>query len=219
MCSPEFVGARHKGNFLRKAVLSENWAKNACFHYTANQHVTFSMLHQLLTAALVQQKRMDESRQNAMLHSGDIGYVEDTFYGGHFSTGNRGRHFRCRLVPNAGSLRPFRKSKAHDGSSVKCFKCGTCGHFANECPNKGNSSMKDAVRARVREYGGNSRAVAETLYEMADNFDLQEELGANETIAHGVFESLFIEDHEMDDTDRPVEGSLNAEERTAEKNF
>jgi hypothetical protein len=58
-----------------------------------------------------------------------------------------------------------------------------------------------------------SRAVSDTLCEMAGNFDVQEELGSNETIAHGVFEQLFIEGHEMDDDDKPAEGSLNAEKR------
>jgi hypothetical protein len=56
MCSLECVGDRHKGTFLRRAVLSESWATDSCAQYTANQNMSFATLYQLLTAAIVQQQ-------------------------------------------------------------------------------------------------------------------------------------------------------------------
>jgi DNA-binding FrmR family transcriptional regulator len=53
--------------------------------------------------------------------------------------------------------------------------------------------MIDAVRARVKQIGGDSRAVAETLYELATCSDLQEEFKSIDSTVNGVFESLFDE--------------------------
>jgi len=63
--------------------------------------------------------------------------------------------------------------------------------------------MIDAVRARVKQYGGDAEAVAETLYEMAAQSDLQDELADNEAVATGIFESLFEEELHFADEREP----------------
>jgi Zinc knuckle len=206
MCSPEFVGDRHKGSFLRHAVLSEAWARcvlRACAQYTASQNMTFATLYQLLNSAIVQQQEIDEARLQAMQHQHDISYVDpkDSFYGGRFA--NRIPSSKSRPSFRGGARRSFHTSRPRDKSSVQCFKCSTRGHFANECPTKRDMSMIDAVRARVKRYGGDPQAVAETLYEVAEYSDLQEEFGDADLVTTGIFEALFEDEiKEVDEGDK-----------------
>jgi hypothetical protein len=87
MCSPEFVGDRHKGSFLPHGVLSEECSTDACAQYTASQNMTFATLYHLINSAIVQQQEIDEARLQAMQHQHDISYddPEDSFYGGRFA--------------------------------------------------------------------------------------------------------------------------------------
>jgi hypothetical protein len=190
MCSPECVGGRHKRSFLRRAELPETWATDACAQYTTNQNMTFAMLYQLLMLAIVQQQEIDEARLQAMQHHHDTSYVEgeDNFYGGRLANRIQGR---SRASPRGGARRPFRPPRPRDKSTVQCFKCSKFGHFANEFSTRRDVSMIDAVTARVKRYEGDSQAVAETLYEMADYSDLQDELTDAELVSTGIFEALF----------------------------
>jgi hypothetical protein len=77
-------------------------------------------------------------------------------------------------------------------------------------------SMIDAVRARVKQQGGDTQSIAETLYEMAAQTDFQDEIGSGETISAGVFESLFEEgvqavdgEKQDDPTDTPPNANFD----------
>jgi hypothetical protein len=108
MCSPKCLGDRHKGTFLRRAVLSESWSTDACAQYTAKQNM--STLYQLLTAAIIQQQEIDEARQQAMQHTSDTVFVEEVLYGGRLRTNMiRDTSAMRGGAMRGGARRPFRR--------------------------------------------------------------------------------------------------------------
>jgi Zinc knuckle len=129
-----------------------------------------------------------------MQHNSDTVYAEEVLYAGRLRTNVIRETAAMRSGATRGAARrPFRRYPHKDRSSIRCFKCSKMGHFANECPTKNDMGMVEAVRARVRHQGGDAKAVAETLYEMAAQSDFQDEIGNGDTISAGIFETLFEE--------------------------
>jgi Zinc knuckle len=169
---------RMYGHYLRKAVLSELWARTAAEEFVTDDEMTFSDLHQALISAIITTEEVEVKKARA--------YAESTHYGNEESDGKQltsdpgvsyygaqlgnfvhrpSSHAFPRSSPSSQKSAP----RTPRSSDRLCFKCQKPGHFAREC--RSEISTLDAARARVQHHGSNRRAVSATLYEMCEDMD------------------------------------------------
>jgi hypothetical protein len=184
------AGDRNAGEFLRSAVLSETWASNACERYTTNIEMTFAELYAALTAAIVTRAETGHARAKAYAATSNAHYAAEllqnateeeteTHYGGSYAYGVRQghawRHRRGQNRPSGSrgypSRPPHQSYRAPPQHRINrtCWRCKRPGHLSYQCT--ADQTMRDAVRARVRESGNDPAAAASTLYALADDLD------------------------------------------------
>jgi acyl-CoA thioesterase len=151
--------------------------------------MTFAELHAALTAAIVTQADTGNAKAKAFAATSSAHYaveacasgIDDEIgvhYGGSYAYGRRGgTHWRQQR----GSNRPpgnqqfssqqsqINHRHAPRAENRVCWRCKRPGHLSYQCGTV--QSMRDAVRARVRESGNNPTSAASTLFALADDLD------------------------------------------------
>ena len=186
-------GDRNAGMFLRRAVLSETWAAHPCQQFTQDSTMTFAQFHAALTSAIVTEGETGSARARAYSETHDTSYIdysvaddtnqESVWYGGSYAglySRFRGRGRGTRRSPTFGRRGRYRsrgrgifssRTRFRDGLDRLCWRCGLKGHISVNCTMP-DTSIHDAVRARVREVGETPTALSEVLYALADEFQV-----------------------------------------------
>ena len=191
-------GDRNAGMFLRRAVLSETWAAHPCQQFTQDPRMTFAQFHAALTSAIVTESETGSARARAYSETQDTSYVDfdddnalsdpvmsdSIWYGGSYAgsyprSRGRGRGYRRGARGFRGKRGAFRqrgntfyprRSGFRQEYDRNCWRCGLKGHISVDCTMP-DSSIRDAVRARVRDASEMPTALLEVLYALAEEFD------------------------------------------------
>jgi hypothetical protein len=202
---------------LRQAVLGEAWAKDAARKATTEQ-ISFTQLFQELAAAIQQEVEEQMKIAGDSYQPPQVAALPAQInYGSRYAAlpSRRSRHpLVCHNLTSPSSQVDKRKGR---DMSIKCWRCGTFGHYQLQCPNKKRLSMTDAIRARVDAGGTSPASMVEALYALtteADSIEAEEEESLAENAAAAVFHQLFFpeeaEDNDCREKDFPEEKTNGA---------
>lgn len=171
---PAHRSDRSLGTYLRKAVLTETWAAIPAQDFANDPSVTLSELHQALISAIVTEQETKDAKNRAYIDVVSTQYVNEaveTNYGGmrrHPYSSAHANHNRS--IPQRGPSHTAPPSFRGKSDPKLCFRCQQPGHFAKFCT-ASQQSLIDAVRARVKNNGGGTKGISETLFQLVDHVD------------------------------------------------
>jgi hypothetical protein len=150
-CPTIYIGDAHEAIFLRDSVVGCSWAHDTLSRF-GPKDMEFHSLYQQLAAALQLQADTDRAgHHESVALSTSFSQVTPTIFGQRYSN-------PAARVCGHGIVRSSRRSANRSNSRPKqpfdnkCWRCGTPGHITFQCTLRA-SSVRDAVRARVRNFG------------------------------------------------------------------
>jgi hypothetical protein len=157
-----------------KAVLTDTWAAIPAQNFSNDPSVTLSELHQALISAIVTEQETKDAKNQVYIDVVSTQYVNEaveTNYGGmrrHPYSSAHANH--KRLIPQHGPSHTAAPSFRGKSDPKLCFRCQQPGHFAKFCT-ASQKSLIDAVRARVKKNGGETKGISETIFQLVDHVD------------------------------------------------
>lgn len=184
-------GDRDAGFFLRKAVMSEEWAKPACELFVQDTSISFWQLHAMLGSAIEEREAAATKAQLftqsdefcALQNASEEAVQEDEVhfaagsYAGMYTRIPRSVHRSRRHTTKgrrAGRSRTAYRRRVNRRVRATvdriCSKCGLNGHSSLFCTSH-STFTRDGVRSGFDEGGEDSNALYETFYSQDDEFD------------------------------------------------